>query len=251
MAGLPLPPGERRQENTIKEKMDYLIGALAEALKLIISLDREVLSIAFLSLRVAGTATLLAAVLGIPLAYTIATRDFPLREAVLTIFNTLMALPTVLVGLLCYSFLSRKGPLGFMDLLFTPSGIIIGDLILAFPLVVALTVAAVDSVDERARLTAMNLGASGIQVVFTVLMEARYALVAAVINGFGRVIAEVGSAMMLGGNIRGYTRTMTTAIALETSKGDFSLAIALGLLLLGLALSINLVFRRFQRISRR
>lgn len=231
--------------------MDYLIGALTEALKLIISLDREVLSIAFLSLRVAGTATLLAAVLGIPLAYTIATRDFPLREAVLTIFNTLMALPTVLVGLLCYSFLSRKGPLGFMDLLFTPSGIIIGDLILAFPLVVALTVAAVDSVDERVRLTAMNLGASGMQVVITVLMEARYALVAAVINGFGRVIAEVGSAMMLGGNIRGYTRTMTTAIALETSKGDFSLAIALGLLLLGLALSINLVFRRFQRISRR
>ncbi len=231
--------------------MDYLIGALTEALKLIVSFDREVLSIAFLSLKVAGTATLLAAVLGIPLAYTIATRDFPFREAVLTIFNTLMALPTVLVGLLCYSFLSRKGPLGFMDLLFTPSGIIIGDLILALPLIVALTVAAVDSVDERARLTAMNLGASGMQVVFTVLMEARYALMAGVINGFGRVIAEVGSAMMLGGNIRGYTRTMTTAIALETSKGDFSVAIALGLLLLGLALSINLVFRRLQRISRR
>ena len=231
--------------------MEYLIGALTEAVKLIVSFDREVLSIAFLSLKVAGTATLLAAILGIPLAYVIATRDFPLRGAVLTIFNTLMALPTVLVGLLGYSFLSRKGPLGFLDLLFTPSGIIIGDLILAFPLVVALTIAAVDSVDERARLTALNLGASGMQVAFTVLMEARYALTAAVINGFGRVIAEVGSAMMLGGNIRGYTRTMTTAIALETSKGDFSVAIALGLLLLGLALSINLVFRRLQRISRR
>ncbi len=231
--------------------MDYLIGALTEALKLIISLDREVLSIAFLSLRVAGTATLLAAIFGIPLAYTVATRDFPGRGAVLTLFNTLMALPTVLVGLLGYSFLSRKGPLGFLDLLFTPSGIIIGDMILAFPLIVALTVAAVNSVDERARMTALNLGASRLQVTLTVLMEARYALTAAVINGFGRVIAEVGAAMMLGGNIRGYTRTMTTAIALETSKGEFSLAIALGLLLLGLALSINLVFRRLQRISRR
>jgi tungstate transport system permease protein len=231
--------------------MDYLIGALTEALKLIISLDREVLSIAFLSLRVAGTATLLAAIFGIPLAYTVATRDFPGRGAVLTLFNTLMALPTVLIGLLGYSFLSRKGPLGFLDLLFTPSGIIIGDLILAFPLIVALTVAAVNSVDERARMTALNLGASRLQVTLTVLMEARYALTAAVINGFGRVIAEVGSAMMLGGNIRGYTRTMTTAIALETSKGEFSLAMALGLLLLGLALSINLVFRRLQRISRR
>ncbi|MFV1957185.1 MAG: ABC transporter permease [bacterium] len=231
--------------------MDYLIGALTEALKLIISLDREVLSIAFLSLRVAGTATLLAAIFGIPLAYTVATRDFPGRGAVLTLFNTLMALPTVLIGLLGYSFLSRKGPLGFLDLLFTPSGIIIGDMILAFPLIVALTVAAVNSVDERARMTALNLGASRLQVTLTVLMEARYALTAAVINGFGRVIAEVGSAMMLGGNIRGYTRTMTTAIALETSKGEFSLAMALGLLLLGLALSINLVFRRLQRISRR
>ncbi len=229
--------------------MEYLIGALTEALKLIISLDSEVLSIAFLSLKVAGTATLLAAIFGIPLAYTIATRDFPGRGAVLTFFNTLMALPTVLVGLLGYSFLSRKGPLGFLDLLFTPSGIIIGDLILAFPLIVALTVAAVSSVDERARITAMNLGASRLQVTLTVLMEARYALTAAVINGFGRVIAEVGSAMMLGGNIRGYTRTMTTAIALETSKGEFSLAMALGLLLLALALSINLLFRRFQRVS--
>ncbi|MFV2081558.1 MAG: ABC transporter permease [bacterium] len=231
--------------------MEYLIGALTEALKLIVSFDSEVLSIAFLSLRVAGTATLLAAIFGIPLAYTVATRDFPGKGAVLTLFNTLMALPTVLVGLLGYSFLSRKGPLGFLDLLFTPSGIIIGDLILAFPLIVALTVAAVNSVDERARITAMNLGASRLQVTLTVLMEARYALTAAVINGFGRVIAEVGSAMMLGGNIRGYTRTMTTAIALETSKGEFSLAMALGLLLLILALSINLLFRLLQRVSTR
>lgn len=229
--------------------MENLIGAFAEALKLIVSFDSEVLTIALLSLRVAGTATLLAAVFGIPLAYAIATRDFPFKGSVLTAFNTLMALPTVIVGLFCYSFLSRKGPLGFLDLLFTPSGIIIGDLILAFPLVVALTVAAVDSVDERARLTAMNLGASGTQVVFTVLMEARYALTAAIINGFGRVIAEVGSAMMLGGNIRGYTRTMTTAIALETSKGEFAFAMALGLLLLILALMINLIFRQLQKAS--
>ena len=229
--------------------MTYIFEAIKEALNLIINLDGQVFSIAFLSLKVAGTATILAAIVGIPLAYTIATRSFPGKGAVLTLFNTLMALPTVVVGLFSYSLLSRKGPLGFIDLLFTPSGIIIGDLILAFPLVVALTIAAVNSVDDRARITALNLGASGFQVTLTVLAEARYALTAAIVNGFGRVIAEVGSAMMLGGNIKGYTRTMTTAIALETSKGEFAFAMALGLLLLSLALLINLTFRRLQRVS--
>jgi tungstate transport system permease protein len=228
--------------------MDYIIDAFLGAFWLILSLDREIFSIALLSLRVAGTATVFATLIGVPLAYVIATRDFPGKRTVLTIFNTLMAVPTVLVGLFCYAFFSRRGPLGFLDLLFTPTGMVIGDLILALPLIVALTIAAVNAVDPRARLTALALGATSRQTSWTVLLDARYALMAAVLNGFGRVVAEVGAAMMLGGNIRGYTRTLTTAVALETSKGEFAFAMALGLILLTLALMVNLLLRRLQEV---
>jgi tungstate transport system permease protein len=230
--------------------MDYIFEAISGAFRLIFALDAEVLTITLLSLRIAVSATIIAAMAGIPLAYFVATREFRGKGVLLTIFNTLMALPTVVVGLFCYSFLSRKGPLGFLDLLFTPSGIIIGDIILAFPLIVGLTIAAVNAVDPRARMTAISLGASPRQVSFTILAEARFGLMAALFNGFGRVVAEVGSAMMLGGNIRGYTRTITTAIALETSKGEFAFGMALGIILLTLALSVNLAFRRFQAASR-
>jgi tungstate transport system permease protein len=228
--------------------MDYIIDAFLSAFWLILSLDREVFSIALLSLRVAGTAIVFATLLGVPLAYVIATRDFPGKRTVLTIFNTLMAVPTVVVGLFCYAFFSRRGPLGFLDLLFTPTGMVIGDLIIALPLVVALTIAAVNAVDPRARITALALGATSRQTSWTVLLDARYALMAAVLNGFGRVVSEVGAAMMLGGNIRGYTRTLTTAIALETSKGEFAFAMALGLILLTLALMVNLLLRRLQEV---
>jgi tungstate transport system permease protein len=205
-------------------------------------------TITLLSLRVAGTATVFAALIGVPLAYIVATRHFPGKAAVLTLFDTLMALPTVVVGLFCYAWLSRRGPLGFLDLLFTPTGMVIGDVILALPLIVALTIAAVQAVDPRAQLTALALGASARQAAWTVLLESRYALVAAIINGFGRVVAEVGAATMLGGNIRGYTRTITTAVALETSKGEFAFAMALGLILLLLALLINLLLRSLQEV---
>jgi tungstate transport system permease protein len=230
--------------------MEYIFDAITGAFRLIFSLDSEVFTIVLLSLRVALSATLVAAVLGIPFAYFVATREFRGKGSLITLFNTLMALPTVVVGLFCYSFLSRKGPLGFLDLLFTPSGIILGDIILAFPLIVGLTIAAVHSVDPRAKITAMSLGASPKQVSLTVLEEARFGLMAALFNGFGRVVAEVGSAMMLGGNIRGYTRTITTAIALETSKGEFAFGMALGIILLTLALTVNLTFRKLQAASR-
>jgi len=226
--------------------MEYILEAIGGAFALILTFDSEVVTITLLSLRVAVTATILAAMLGVPLAYMVATREFVGKGALLTVFNTLMALPTVVVGLFCYSFLSRKGPLGFLDLLFTPSGIILGDVILALPLIVGLTIAAVHSVDPRARMTAISLGASPRQASLTILAEARFGLMAALFNGFGRVVAEVGSAMMLGGNIRGYTRTLTTAIALETSKGEFAFGMALGIILLVVALSVNLAFRNLQ-----
>lgn len=231
--------------------MQYILDAITGAFVLIFSFDPEVYTIVWLSLRVALSATLVAAVLGIPFAYFVATREFRGKPALITIFNTLMALPTVVVGLFTYSFLSRKGPLGFLDLLFTPSGIILGDIILAFPLIVGLTIAAVHSVDPRAKVTAMSLGASPRQISLTVLKEARFGLMAALFNGFGRVIAEVGSAMMLGGNIRGYTRTITTAIALETSKGEFAFGMALGIILLVLALTVNFTFRKLQMTTLR
>lgn len=228
--------------------MDYIFEAFLGAFGLILSLDQEIFSIALLSLRVAASAVVFATLFGVPLAYVVATREFPGKAVVLTIFNTLMALPTVLVGLFCYAFFSRRGPLGFLDLLFTPTGMVIGDIILALPLVVALTIAAVKAVDPRVRLTALALGATSYQVSWTVLLEARYALMSALINAFGRVVAEVGAAMMLGGNIRGYTRTLTTAVALEASKGEFAFAMALGLLLLILALLANLLLRRLQEV---
>jgi tungstate transport system permease protein len=228
--------------------MDYIVEAFRGAIRLILSLDREIFTIALLSLQIAGTATLFATVLGVPLAYAIATRDFLGKRLVLTLFNTLLALPTVVVGLFCYAFLSRRGPLGFLDLLFTPSGMIIGDIILALPLVVALTIAAVNAVDPRVRLTARALGATSRQTSWTIFHDARCALMAAVFNGFGRVLGGVGAATMLGGNIRGYTRTLTTAIALETSKGEFAFAMALGLILLTLALIVNLFLRRLQEV---
>ncbi len=226
--------------------MEYLYEAVKNALVLIFSFDPEVVTITLLSLRVALSATFISALLGIPLAYFVATREFTGKGFLITVFNTLMALPTVVVGLLGYSFLSRKGPLGFLDLLFTPSGIILGDIILAFPLIVGLTIAAVHSVDPRVYMTAVSLGASPRQASLTVLAEARFGLMAALFNGFGRVVAEVGSAMMLGGNIRGYTRTITTAIALETSKGEFAFGMALGIILLTIAFSVTLAFRNLQ-----
>jgi tungstate transport system permease protein len=156
----------------------------------------------------------------------------------------------VLIGLFVFSLISRQGPLGFLGLLFTPSAMIIGQFILAIPIIIALTISAVQGVDARVRPTALTLGANHFQTILTVLTEARFALMAAIIAGFGRVIGEVGSALMLGGNIRNYTRTITTAIALETSKGEFGFAIALGIILMVVAFSVNILFRYFQQRGR-
>jgi tungstate transport system permease protein len=164
----------------------------------------------------------------------------------LTVMNTLMALPTVVVGLLAYGFFSRRAPLGFLDLLFTPSAVIIGEFILSLPIIANLTVSAVQAVDSRAILTARSLGAGRVLMIWTILMEARFSLLVAIIAGYGRAISEVGSAMMLGGNIRFHTRTMTTAIALETSKGEFGFALALGFFLLLVVFSINILFHVLQ-----
>ncbi len=230
--------------------MDFIVEGFSEALILILSLDREVFSITFLSLSISTVATFLASLIGVPLGFAVGTTNFPGRRMVITFFNTMLSLPTVVVGLFVFSFISRQGPLGFLGLLFTPTAMVIGQFILAIPIITALTISAVQGVDRRVRPTALTLGANRLQTSITVLTEVRFALMAAIIAGFGRIIGEVGSAIMLGGNIRNYTRTITTAIALETSKGEFGFAIALGIILMIVAFSVNILFRYFQQIGR-
>jgi tungstate transport system permease protein len=226
--------------------MGYLWDGIKEAIRLIISLDHEVCRTVLLSLRISLTATLLASLIGIPVGFLISTHEFTLKRAVITVFNTLLSIPTVVVGLFLYSLLSKGGPLGLLDLLFTPSAMVIGQFILATPIIVALAISAIQMVDPRVKITAMTLGANHARAALTVLSEARFALTGAVIAGFGRVIAEVGTAMMVGGNIKGYTRIMTTAIALETAKGEFAFALALGFILIAVAFSVNILFHYFQ-----
>ena len=209
-------------------------------------MNADVFEVVLFTIKVSFWGTLLSGLVGVPLGFIIAIREFPGKGIVRTTLNTLMALPTVLVGLTVYAFISRQGPLGQWGLLFSPTAVVIGQCVLATPLITALTLSATQSVDPRVGLTARTLGANPGQEAFIILREARFALMAGIIAGFGRVIAEVGAAMMLGGNIRGYTRTMTTAIALESSKGEFGFGLALGFILMALALFINFLLGYFQ-----
>lgn len=226
--------------------MEYFSQALLEALRLIVTLDSEVLTVTWTSIRISTVAILFASMTGVPLGFLIGVTGFTGRGVIITLLNTLMALPTVVIGLLGYSLISRQGPFGSLGLLFTPTAMIIGQYILASPIVMALTISATQSVDPRVRRTAIVLGANAIQSALTMFMEARFALMAAIITGFGRVIGEVGASMMLGGNIKGYTRNLPTAIALETSKGEFGFGLALGIILMTVALGVNFLLRFLQ-----
>lgn len=226
--------------------MDFLADGLRRALALLLSGDAEVYGIAFLTFKVAVAATAIAGGLGIPLGFLLATRPFWGRRAALTVVNTALAFPTVVVGLLLYGLLSRRGPLGGLGWLYTWQAIVIGDVLLALPIAAALSAAAVQGVDPRIRRTAETLGAGPWRAAWTVAREARFALVAVMTAAFGQVVAEVGAAMIVGGNIRGATRTLTTAVALHTAQGDFGLALALGLILLGLALLVNVALQVLQ-----
>ena len=227
--------------------MNYLFEGLLTALKLILTFDHEVMNCTWVSLKISSVAILFASLVGVPLGFFIGANNFKGKKALITLFNTMMALPTVVVGLLVFSFISRQGPLGVLGLLFTPTAMIIGQFILATPIITALSISAIQGIDPRIRMTLITLGARSYQIVFALMLEARFAIMAAVIAGFGRIIGEVGSAMMLGGNIKGFTRSITTAIALETSKGEFSLGLSLGIILLTVALSINIMLRYLQQ----
>lgn len=226
--------------------MHELSMATFQALSLLFSGDTELWEIIFISFSVSFRAILFSTPLAIIIAFCLAYLDFPARRFFIALFNTAMSIPAVVVGLTLYLLLSRSGPLGDLKLLFTQEAMIMGQMVLCFPLLVALSHATLQAVDRRAWETAITLGAHPVRAVFTVLKEARFGLTAAVLAGFGRIIAEVGSSMMVGGNILHYTRNIPTAIALETSKGSFAQGIALGIVLLFMALLLNLFLTYIQ-----
>jgi len=205
------------------------------------------LAVVWTLISTATVAILLASLIGVPAGVAIVASKFFGRRAMIVVLNTLMAMPTVVIGLLVYGMLSRQGPLGFWGLLFTPGAIIVGQTALAVPIVAHYSLSAVNGADKRIVPTVMTLGASRFQAFWQLLLEVRFGVMAAVIAGFGRITAEVGIAMMVGGNIRDHTRTMTTAIALDTSMGAFSFALALGMILMMVALLVNLFLNILQQ----
>ena len=220
---------------------------LTRAIELIITFDPEVMEIAGRSLRISVTSALLASMICLPLASLIHFRHFPGKRLVISLIQTFYSIPTVAIGLFVFVFFSRAGPLGGLGLLFTPVVMVLGQMILITPILLGLTISALSGVDRAVIDTARSLGASGFQTATVVLREARFAVMAAVIMGFGRAISEVGIALMVGGNIRGFTRVITTAISLETSKGDLELSLALGIILIFIALIINVLLNRLQQ----
>ena len=228
--------------------MAELWNGLTKAIELIVTLDPEVMQIAGRSLRISVTSVLLASIICLPLASLIHFNQFRgKRFIVVGIIQTLYSVPTVAVGLFVFVFISRAGPLGSLGILFTPTAIIVGQVLLISPILLGLTLSALSGVDKTIPDTARSLGASGLQMAILVLREARFAVMAAVIMGFGRAISEIGISLMIGGNIRGFTRVITTAISLETSKGDLELSIALGIILIFLALVANIILNRIQQ----
>lgn len=227
--------------------MNTVLEGFSRAFALMLSFDPELLSIIALSFKVSGLALVAASFVGVPLGSLVGLGRFPLRGGVISLMNALMGLPPVVVGLFIYLLLSRRGPLGFMGLLYTPSAMVIAQFVIALPIVAALTHSAVVAVSPVIGQAARALGATPRQAALAVVREARYGIMSAVIAALGRAMAEVGAILIVGGNIAGYTRVMTTTIALETDKGNFELALALGIILLGISIAINSALHVFQR----
>lgn len=226
--------------------MEEIWNGFLKAVELIATLNPEVVEITARSLTISLSSAFLAALICIPLGGFIEFRSFRGKRALVNLIQTFYSLPTVTVGLLVFLLISRSGPLGWLHLLFSPPGMVLGQAILVSPIMIGLTISALSGVSPQIKETAKSLGASEAQVIATVIKEARPAVMAAVLLGFGRALSEVGVAMMIGGNIQGYTRVLTTAIALETSMGNLELSMALGMILITISLAINLVLNRVQ-----
>ncbi len=220
--------------------MSDLVTGIITAFDLIISLDPEVIAISLQTLKITLTAVLFSSLIAFPLGFFISFKEFSGKKVLISIIQTLYALPTVIVGLISFMLLSRTGPLGFLGWLFTPTGMVFGQVILVIPIMTGLTITALKNIDPALSDTIRTLGASQMQFFKSHLIEAKYAIMGAVIIGFSRAISEVGAAIMIGGNIKGHTRVLTTAISLQTSMGNFSLSFALGVILLLIALIVNI-----------
>lgn len=227
--------------------MELIWEGIKQAFLILLTGEREVLGITLLSLEVSGAATVISLLAGIPLGILIALNRFPGRSLVVSLINTGMGLPPVVVGLFVSIFLWRSGPLGVLELLYSPTAMVIAQIIIAFPIVAGLTLSAFQTLNPRLSLQLLGIGASRPQLLWLLCKEARLPLLAAVMAGFGGVISEVGASMMVGGNIRGETRVLTTATVLETGKGNFEVAIALSLILLILSFAVNFLLTYIQQ----
>jgi tungstate transport system permease protein len=230
--------------------MDLILEGITTALTLIFSLDREVLAVTLLSLKISGCATLASLLVGIPAGVFLALSDFPCRRLVISLVNTGMGLPPVVVGLFVTIFLWRNGPLGFLEILYTPLAMILAQSVIATPIVTGITIASIQNLPANLKLQVRALGATRLQTVWILVRESRLPLLAAVMAGFGGVISEVGASIMVGGNIKGQTRVLTTATVMETGKGNFDVAIALSLILLMLAFGVNYLLTVIQQRER-
>jgi tungstate transport system permease protein len=230
--------------------MGLILEGIKKAFWLLVTGDPEVLRITFLSLQVSGIATLISLVIGLSTGVAIALSRFPGKRIVVSLINTGMGLPPVVVGLFVTIFLWRNGPFGFLEVLYTPTAKIIAQAVIATPIVMGITLAAIQQLPKKLRLQILALGATRLQMFWLLVREARLPLLAAVMAGFGGVISEVGASIMVGGNIKGYSRVLTTATVMETSRGNFDVAIALGVILLLLAYFINLVLTHVQQRER-
>ena len=230
--------------------MDLILEGLLKAFHLIVSLDPEVLGITWLSLKVSGLATLISVVIGISTGMLVALNRFPGKKLLVSVVNTGMGLPPVVVGLFVTVFLWRNGPLGFLDILYTPSAMIFAQAIIATPIVMGISIAALQNLPAKMRLQILSLGATRLQMVGILIREARLPLMAAVMAGFGGVISEVGASIMVGGNIMGYSRVLTTATVMETGRGNFDVAFALSIILLLLVFLVNYLFTLIQQRER-
>jgi tungstate transport system permease protein len=227
--------------------VNEIVEGFSQAGNLIVTFNPDLLQIAALSLYVSLCATILAAVITIPLGGLIHFREFRGKQALITLIQTLYSIPTVIVGLLVYFLLSRSGPLGFLGLLYSPEGMILGEAVLIFPIILGLVITALSGISRNIRDTIVSLGATEFQGILEIIREARFAILSGVILGFGRAISEVGVDMMIGGNIRGETRVLTTAIMLGTGMGEFSLAFALGIILLAISMMVVILTKFISR----
>jgi len=230
--------------------MELILDGIRTALTLIFSLDSEVLAVTFLSLKISCAATLASLFLGIPFGVFLALSRFPGRRFVISLVNTGVGLPPVVVGLFVTVFLWRNGPLGFLEILYTPLAMILAQMVIATPIVTGITIASIQNLPANLKLQVRALGATRLQTVWILVRESRLPLLAAVMAGFGGVISEVGASIMVGGNIKGQTRVLTTATVMETGKGNFDVAIALSLILLGLAFGVNYLLTVIQQRER-